>query len=369
MSAKAIWRFLAWCIAIWMVSVQLTGCFDIDYSPDGKRIVFPWIPDTSGPIRPVDTQLAIMNVDGTGFRYLPNSSDGYAPAWSPSGKLIAFERDSKVQIQRIDSGDTVTLEFEGHNGFTWHPQRDILQTLVYDKEQSYAVWYDASRHQVLNKIEVSSPTGGDMHIQSIPNSDAFIGTFDNALWLYTPEGETLLLKDLTTTEFQVSADGRFIRFAETQLDPSKQLIKIHEYSFSDKKLREVPFPSLVRDVNVGGPAVADEIGMFTFSPDLSKALISVGYDTRTKDGDKVSRTFLLDLTTGSATPLWLKGEQFGTADWSPAGDSFILWTPLNQGNREVLTIRWFSSNGDYGIPILSYQSERHLQKDDNSSSR
>jgi Tol biopolymer transport system component len=60
------------------------------YSPDGSRIVFIKIPDTSTPF--TVGELWIMNSDGSNARRLADADagHGYAANWSPDGKRIAF---------------------------------------------------------------------------------------------------------------------------------------------------------------------------------------------------------------------------------------------------------------------------------------
>lgn len=67
------------------------------WSPDGQRIAFVVRPEAnSESIRMKETEIVVMNVDGSGRIRLTNSSgpvSDRAPAWLPGGSRIAFIRD------------------------------------------------------------------------------------------------------------------------------------------------------------------------------------------------------------------------------------------------------------------------------------
>ena len=63
-----------------------------DISPDGKRVLFRF-PEHEGF---EGSNLATMNLDGTGFRQLTNTSPGermLSASYSPDGTRITFARD------------------------------------------------------------------------------------------------------------------------------------------------------------------------------------------------------------------------------------------------------------------------------------
>jgi Tol biopolymer transport system component len=83
------------------------GACQPDWSPDAQRLVFisPCDSNRSDYIYPVSA-MYIINLDGTGLLPLPTLSGGdFDPAWSPDGKKIAFtslRNSSRSQIYILE---------------------------------------------------------------------------------------------------------------------------------------------------------------------------------------------------------------------------------------------------------------------------
>lgn len=363
---RKLLRSLLTTLTLGVLMLALSGCFGIDFSPDGKRVAFMWAADSSVPGAAVDNLIAIINTDGTGFRYMPNSEGGGPPQWSTTGKYLAYEKDTKIQIQAVDLSSSETFEAEGQNGFTWSSKGEILEAITWEDDQRYAVWYDVAAHRTLAKLPLSVPAGGNLRLAPVPGSLGFVYGYDSSLWLVTPEEDKEIAKNIDIDDYRISSNGDRMIFSVNSPDVSKTLIRLYEYSFVDGKVRELPYANTIRDANVNVPSKPIEAHMICASPDLSKIILSVVYENKNPDGSNQARSFLTDTLGMQVVPLWLRGEQFCFADWSPRGDAFILWTPISMADRDVISIRWFTNDGSLGIPLLSLQSKRP-PKDSKSS--
>ncbi len=81
------------------------------WSPDGKQIAF-------SSNRDGDSEIFVMNADGTEVRQLTNNDDrDVHPAWSPDGKHIAFvsdRDDSEIFVMNADGTDVYSTGQEGY---------------------------------------------------------------------------------------------------------------------------------------------------------------------------------------------------------------------------------------------------------------
>lgn len=117
------------------------------WSPDGRRIAFTGlycvnycgvsIPDSDTTFVITDTDITIVNADGSSLTRLALGSDDHGPAWSPDGTTIAFSRVlaelSGIYAMKPDGSNLRKLMSEGGgtalSGHSWSPDGKMIAFL------------------------------------------------------------------------------------------------------------------------------------------------------------------------------------------------------------------------------------------------
>jgi len=199
------------------------------FSPDGRQIAF------QSPRGDGNTNLYLMDVDGTGLRRLTHES-GFlgVPAWSPDGKRLAYQWRPEVpgarwQLMTLTLSDRsirpITNGSANDQVVNWSPDGNSLlfHSDRTGKNQIYT-WSDGVTRRVIespfNDSSASwSPDGGRISFVSeraspergiyVMNPDGSstrrIGTLDagHSLPFFSPDGRTLLVTPTTETGTEV----------------------------------------------------------------------------------------------------------------------------------------------------------------------
>ncbi|MFA7418322.1 MAG: S9 family peptidase [Melioribacteraceae bacterium] len=91
-------------------------------SPDGKLIAFA-VTSYNMETNKGNSDIWIMNSDGTGLKPLKNSEAGEsAPKFSPDGKKIAYEMKGQIWLCDLDgkNDEQLTTLYTGASGLVWH---------------------------------------------------------------------------------------------------------------------------------------------------------------------------------------------------------------------------------------------------------
>jgi dipeptidyl aminopeptidase/acylaminoacyl peptidase len=103
---------------------------DAIWSPTSNMIAF--VHSTVASASRGVSQLYTVSPDGTALRALPTEYVVWDPAWSPTGKRIAFIQDDGFERERlhvIDIESGVNRVLTGSEKFTWAPQGDLLASV------------------------------------------------------------------------------------------------------------------------------------------------------------------------------------------------------------------------------------------------
>jgi Tol biopolymer transport system component len=126
------------------------------WNPDGEKIAFVSDKDHPGKL---DSDLYIMNADGTGLQRLTESGDASIPAWSPGGEKIAFEgkkRSSSFNVFLYDlTSQTATklTNLQDVERPIWHPHRNRLLVAGVTNSESSVLRLMSPNGEVLQTTE------------------------------------------------------------------------------------------------------------------------------------------------------------------------------------------------------------------------
>ena len=92
------------------IATPFIHLWDIQFSPDGKKIIFAATKDEQSVFPNPTYEIYLMNSDGTNITKL---TQGYYPRWSPDGKKIVFERgDYHIYVINADGTNLTRLPTE-----------------------------------------------------------------------------------------------------------------------------------------------------------------------------------------------------------------------------------------------------------------
>jgi hypothetical protein len=113
--------FVALGTEVWAMNADgsgATGLFDtvygsegLSWSPDRTRIAIAGRYEVCEPFCSQNSELELINADGTGHRRLTNTGDvdETDPSWSPDGSRIAYERSGQIRLIDPETGTDIPL--------------------------------------------------------------------------------------------------------------------------------------------------------------------------------------------------------------------------------------------------------------------
>ncbi len=252
------------------LSLLLAACGPVEFSADGKQIVFCWNVEgkTSG--------LYTMNTDGTGFQALPGGAGGLLARWSPDGKYILFgDTSQNLKLYDVQAQEARQVAPDGGLAFTWHADsRQFAALCAPDQGPVEIRRFSVPEGSVTSRIPLPSDIGRTSLAEMtwLRNSDeiAFIGTDANS------RSRIYLAGDSGVNRLEHSADvlGMGRTPSETQLiwackssDLKTHLLTLYTYDPVSHTVTRVPFPAHLAPINSDPQRLPEEIEYVTFSPD------------------------------------------------------------------------------------------------------
>ena len=164
------------------------------FSPDGKRIAF-------ASNRDGNSEIYVMNVDGSGIRRLTNHPAGeVAPAWNPTGTQIAFTSDRAGQPQIF------IMNADG---------TDVRRLTTTESYADRATWSPAPYTEIA--FTARTPAGFDIKAYDLSTGQTRQLTFgegSNESPTYSPSGRHIAFTSTRAGRVQVftmTRDGRDVR--------------------------------------------------------------------------------------------------------------------------------------------------------------
>jgi dipeptidyl aminopeptidase/acylaminoacyl peptidase len=196
--------------------------YNPSFTPDGKRIVFEGDNnDTQHPNRSLETEVFLINADGSGLKRLLGKKDmAYSSATlSPSGKWLAFHYN---QTQRVGVPKLAIMPLGGS-------EAEAI-TIVYDRNKSNLTWSANDKHLyftspsnggvVLNRLEVKS-----RKVEQLTDNNSGVNSFD-------------VLKDKLVFVKTEVANPNEVYLANADAKKAQRITSLNHDWVKDKKLSQ-----------------------------------------------------------------------------------------------------------------------------------
>jgi Tol biopolymer transport system component len=176
------------------------------WSPDGKRIAFARFFDDNQ-----FTDLAVINVDGSGLQRLTTGSGEY-PSWSPDGTRIAFAtaRDGNYEIYVMDADGTHETRLTNNPAYDMSPSWSPDGThIAFDTQRDD---FPPSEVGIGPEFEIhvmNLDGSGDTRLTNNTQEDRFPDWGSNDRLVFTQNGQLVLLDLDGSGRSQVIGNGTF----------------------------------------------------------------------------------------------------------------------------------------------------------------
>ena len=176
------------------------------WSPDSTRIAFARFFD-----RNPYTDVAVMNVDGSGLKRLTNAHGEY-PAWSPDGSRIAFAsaRDGNYEIYVMNADGSGQTRLTNNPAYDMAPAWSPDGTrIVYDTQRDH---YPPKEVGIGPEFEIhvmNADGSRDTQLTNNNQEDRFPAWAPNARIAFTRNGALFMMNSDGSNQVQLLASGSF----------------------------------------------------------------------------------------------------------------------------------------------------------------
>lgn len=335
----------SWTKGIWAglgaaLSLSLSGCAGVAFSPDGQTIAFTW------PLGK-ETHVALVGIDGAGFRYIAGTKGVDPVAWSSDGRrlLAASYNEGReggpLLSVGIESGrvQTVSLRAAPVAAWTDSPNRIVYYEKGSEGVKSGFVWYDLSTKKETHRVAVTASEPDRSHgCQWLAASDgvAFVGEDRNVYAIL--RGEVIRVTSTgDVVGMRADATGRSLSWARRSRNPRYILLSLYSFRLSDRTVRKLPFPDRVASINPGPRSGPTEVEHVAFAPSLREFAIL----TKEQSGQApaVHSVFRVDIEgrSGSLLGRYVEKERMPAAfAWSPSEGRIAILEAQESSMRLML---------------------------------
>jgi len=176
------------------------------WSPDGTRIAFARFFDDNQ-----FTDVAIINVDGSGLQRLTTGSGEY-PTWSPDGARIAFAtaRDGNYEIYVMNangSGETRLTDNPAYDmSPAWSPDGSHI---AFDTQRDHFPPVEVGIGPEFEIHLMNSDGSGDTRLTNNPQEDRFPDWGSRDTIVFTQNGQLVVMRLDDSASGQVIGNGTF----------------------------------------------------------------------------------------------------------------------------------------------------------------
>lgn len=318
---------LARLAALLLLADGLGGCTSIAFSPDGKTIAFPWIDGKN-------SYVAVVGVDGSGFKFIPGTQDSEPLAWSPGGDRLLVQRQVKGQGGRDLVLVNLTAERSrklASNSISTAIWTDTSNRIIFgqmdDEGLVDLVWFDLTTGRETQRVPLRTKDvqdGHPIHWLRAYDGVAFLGSDQNAYVVLRGE-----VQKITSTGDLVglAADrtGKKLIWARASRNPRYILLSLYQCDLTNRTVKKLDFPNRVENINPKPRSGPTGVGYVRFSPQLDEFVLIT--EEEKEGADDVYSVFRVDITGQRSVLLEKyvgKNEVPLAIDWSPTGNILAL---------------------------------------------